>query len=96
MKDWCKIFNHEEHGQIVVLNTTNDDNDPAVNVSWNPNWEHTGMLSVNNIFKNENECDDAFEKVGEAEIFEQVEMTVSELRLAFDKSNHKPPKLKLV
>ncbi len=100
MKDWCKIFIHEEHGQVVVLNTSNDENDAVLNVSWYPNWEHTGLMVVDTIFDNEDECDAIFEIIEEAEIIEMVDETVSDIRRTFadpePDPKREPPKLRLV
>lgn len=83
MKVWCKIFKHEEHGQVVVTNTTSDENDPAVNISWYPNWEYAGMLSINMVFTSEEDCDEAFGKVNESETIDVVNKTVSDARSSF-------------
>lgn len=84
MKVWCKIFEHKEHGQVVVTNTTNDDNAPAVNISWYPGWEYTGMLSINMVFTSEDDCNEAFEKVNESETIDAVNKTVSDVRSSFE------------
>jgi hypothetical protein len=99
MKEWCKIFIHEEHGQILVSNATNEEDKPAVNISWYPNWEDDdissfNMLIVSMAFETEEARNESFELECEAEIMDLVDETVSDIRLSLKKKT--PTKLRLV
>lgn len=66
MKDFCKIFNSETYGQILVTVGTDDRGTPSVSVMSNP--EGCGVCAVSLKFKDEDEtlawekADKAFEK----------------------------------
>jgi len=62
MKDFCKIFNSEKYGQILMVNDSNDeDGKPQVSLSFNCLKEF-GVCSVNLKFYSFDDADSAFEK----------------------------------
>tara|TARA_R110000851_G_scaffold58521_3_gene135862 strand:+ start:900 stop:1157 length:258 start_codon:yes stop_codon:yes gene_type:complete len=78
-KIWCKIFNHEDHGQIVVQNTTNDNNDPSIGFSFYPNWDRCGQVTTYLVFSEESLCDSSFLKVDEVMAISTADSVMSTL-----------------
>ena len=54
MTDFCKIFQSDEYGQILVVNDTNDDGRPSVQVKFNA-LSQFGICSIDAVF-NDNDA----------------------------------------
>ncbi len=65
MKDFAKIFNSEKFGQIVVMNTTNDESLPCVSFTYQVEHDEIGEITTRLTFKDgdEKKCDDAFDVI---------------------------------
>lgn len=46
MKQFCKIVNHDEFGQILATRETNDESDPVIKVTVCPNVEGIDLMST--------------------------------------------------
>lgn len=81
MKDFCKIFNHEEIGQILVMHDSGEDG-PEIGISFVP--EGLGVcrvaLKFSNTDKGWDNSEKAFESIGLDTVVESIESTINGLK----------------
>jgi len=82
MTDFCKIFQSEKYGQILVVNDTNDDYKPSIQVKFNCMADY-GVCSVDLIFEDNEDgyikADKAFETMTEQHAIDAVKNVVDKM-----------------
>jgi hypothetical protein len=81
MKAYCKLFETEKYGQILVMNDTVDDGRPAVKVLFNLSGDF-GVCSIDAIFKDSDSglesADKAFNEMTEEKAYAAVSSVVDD------------------
>jgi hypothetical protein len=82
MNDFCKIFKCEKYGQILVINDTNDDDRPSVQVKFNA-LSQFGICSIDAVFNDNDDgyaaADKAFENMTAEDAIKAVSSIIDSL-----------------
>jgi len=78
MKDFCKIFQSEDYGQILIMNDTNVDDRPSVQIKFNC-MEDFGVCSIDAVFNDDDKGHDSADKVFESMTEEKATKAVAKV-----------------